>query len=208
MNNSFTDFFETLLPREFSIYVMPGSIALAVIDFYVIDPQYSLLCNFLKEVATFQTNDYIFGTLLWIAIAYVLGLVIGAIASAFRFLWKKLPNQKENTNKIDEGKNAMYIALSEQMMYRREIERYGVIARSMQNIAIAFGIWAFLELLNENSRFWLIFILIVVIALMLCGAKGYQELQRFRIKTLYLAMNQKKEPKWWRIIIRDRKNYF
>lgn len=195
MNNIFTDFFETLLPREFSIYVMPGSVALAVIDFYIIDSKYSLLSNFLKEVATFQTNDYIFWTLLWIAIAYVVGLVIGAITSAFRFLWKKLPNQKENTNKIDEGKNAMYIALGEQMMYRQEIERYGVIVKSMQNMAIAFGIWAFLELLNENSRSWLIFILIVVVALMLCGAKGYRELQRFRVKTLYLAMNQKKNQK-------------
>ena len=207
MNNSFTDFFETLLPREFSIYVMPGSIALAVIDFYITDFKYSLLSNFLKEVATFQTNDYIFGTLLWIAITYVVGLIIGAIASAFRFLWKQLRNKRVTISKMRKGKKAMCIALGNQMMYRREIERYGVIARSIENIAIAFGIWAFLELLDKNSRFWLIFILIVVVALMLCGAKGYKELQRFRVKTLYLAMN-KKRTKMVANNYQRAKNYF
>ncbi len=208
--NAFTDFFETLLPREFSVYVIPGSVALAAInlaaiDFYKIDRQYLLLRNFFTQAANFKAHDYIFGTLLWIALAYVVGLIIGALVEAIRFLWKQTQKKPYSVRKktVLSGRRAMYVSLHNQMMYRREIERYGVIVRSIENMAVALGIWAILALIwwvilalsnDADSALSLLFIganlviLVILIVLLLYGAKGYKKLQYFRIKTLYWAL--------------------
>ena len=82
----------------------------------------------------------------------------------------------------------MYVALHEQMMYRREIERYGVMVRAMDNCAIAITFWAFLELINGvPTSLGLLFLLLILIPIFHYGARGYKKLQSFRVETLFWA---------------------
>jgi hypothetical protein len=118
-----------------------------------------------------------------------------------------LPLPSEHLSKEDHGRFAMYLAIREEKMYRREIERYGVFKEAIENITISLivvGIVVGIYFLKKNV--WLVVILelilfMIALLLLLAGAHGYKELQKFRIKTMFNALKEKelKEKEKWEI---------
>lgn len=272
MSNGFTDFFETLFPREITVYVIPGSVVLGTIlwryDFYnrtVNCKLDSATYIFDKVISNPNAVTYTILTITWIIIAYTIGLIIGAIKEGILyelirsygkigkricdFFWqsilfiivttietKKDPNQGEmeqketGTNKknkcqrigeylksfrpdllklindlTDNSKNddeqhdnsrvaPMYISLHQKTMYRREIERYGVFANALENLAIALGFIIYLiQMTNQEdpvNKCLLPFIIILLLVLPI-GAEGFRKLEKDRIKHLRKAMDIK-----------------
>lgn len=272
MSNSFTDFFETLLPREITLYVIPGSLVLSIV-IWATDFKPNKV--FLEKISLEPTQPtqsisvivYIFYGAIWLAAAYLIGLIVGGIKqglhreieswedhlvnrrtkprsksrnrdkfiqvslreeyeeSGSQPLYRRedvsmltqdfnddriekpiLPLPSEHLLKEDHGKFAMYLAIREEKMYRREIERYGVFKEALENITISLiivGIIVGIYFLKNNV--WLVvileLILFMIALLLLLGAHGYKELQKFRIKTMFKALKEKelKEKEKWEI---------
>lgn len=207
MSNSFTDFFETLLPREITLYVMPGSLTLVTILYVSQVKPNKLFNNYinLREVNSPRLEDYILYGIIWLFVAYLMGLIIGGIKQGVHRLvrdWEEsnpLPNIKfktrlrnENTHESTRelGREAMYIAIREEKMYRREIERYGVLVEAIENITVALIIVVVI-LLFTNHAMWGIALLPFVVFPVLAGAEGYKKLQYRRIETMFKALKEK-----------------
>ena len=156
MSNSFTDFFETLLPREIVLYVIPGSFTLGTIllSFKTDGEDKKTYLEYLYQYIHLEkAHEYIFWGLIWIGAAYLVGLIVGAIKSDIQHIMMprktktvpEPPNKESKTSNTNEknlsiGVKAMYLALREPNMYRREIERYGVIVETTENTGIALTI--------------------------------------------------------------------
>jgi hypothetical protein len=224
MSNGFTDFFETLLPREITVYVLPGSLVLGTIlwrfNFYI----YKVNCKldsatyiFDKVICNSSAATYTILAIIWIAIAYTIGLIMGSIKagilyklirnygkigkqicdcfwkSFFNIFWKSFFNknyEEEDDNSCSkEGEKedfaAMYISLHQEKMYRREVERYGVFANSLDNLAIAFIFIALLVMTKQISQWYYLCLPSLLLPI---GAEGYRKLQRERIRYLKKAI--------------------
>ena len=87
MSNVFADFFETLLPRELTIYVIPGSVVLSAFFYYITKIEKIITITITKELSS---ATYIMLTVIWLSIAYTIGLIIGAIKQGilYKFIRK------------------------------------------------------------------------------------------------------------------------
>jgi hypothetical protein len=226
MSNGFADFFETLLPREITLYVLPGSLVLGTIlcnpNLYI----HQVNCKFdsANTVAVFDkiicnpnAATYTFIGIIWITIAYTIGLTIGAIKAGILYKviksWGRLGKEKcddfgsllftlfsDNSPKEKDenlGVAAMYISLHQETMYRREIERYGVFINALENLTVAMAVVIFLI---QKSQVCLCFktstdkgvattISVLLLLVLPIGAEGYRKLQNTRIKDLKKAMD-------------------
>lgn len=230
MSNGFTDFFETLLPREITVYVIPGSVVLGTILWHY--NFYNRLVNCKLDSATYMFDKvignpnaatYTISTIIWATIAYTIGLIIGGIKEGILYkciknyarVWKcffdarwgkkwtiitiifsllknKNKPRKRRTNNYQKSHySAMYISLYQKTMYRREIERYGVFANSLDNLTIALGfvIWFIItkpldSYFTEKDKIFIAIISFFVLLLLPIGAEGYRKLQRDRIRYL------------------------
>ena len=246
MSNSFTDFFETLLPREITLYVIPGSLVLTTLfaALYIQQLDLSkeklnllaqlneLLDNYIKlrsSNSSIDFIDYIFFGIIWIGIAYFIGLIVGAIKQGIHPIiedWEEInplnklkikpklksriiyqPPKENLATKENLAIHAMYLALCEEKMYRREIERYGVLVETIENTAIALIILGMvLPFISDVG--WKIALLIIMIAIfpVLAGAQGYKRLQYYRIETMFKSLEKKEEEENKKQIIETMSN--
>lgn len=214
MSNGFADFFETLLPRELTIYVIPGSVLLSAFLYNITETEKLITITITKELSS---ATYILLTVIWLSTAYTIGLIIGAIKQGIlyklihkyaeisksffdtyfeNFFKNRLPNinpnngENKNQNSRSEnddtpGISSMSISFYQKDMYRREIERYGVFAQCLDNLTLA--LIGVVILLNN----FLIRVLLIIIALVLpIGAEGYRRLQKSRIRNLKAAIDR------------------
>ena len=204
MSSSFTDFFETLLPREITLYVMPGSLVLAITLCVTGSRPNELFSDYIKlgKPESSGSFDYIFFGIIWMGIAYLIGLIVGAIKQGMHGLIKDLEQMHplpqlriKRKQKTGLGKKAMYLALREEKMYRREIERYGVFVEAIENTAIALII-AGIEFLvtgyvRGKTALVMVIVLLIIVFLLLGGAQGYRKLQSYRIEKMSEALRKK-----------------
>lgn len=211
MNNNFTDFFETLLPREIVLYIIPGSFILSVVLYISkLKPNvmFNNYINLRDASSAVSLIDYVFFGMVWVLITYFIGLIMGGTKQGIHRKIKKWEeinplispqlkhkNKQEPTSESHEltkeqGMYAMYLAIREEKMYRREIERYGVLVEAIENIAVALVIGAII-LCFTRYILWGIALLLIAIFPVLAGAQGYKKLQYYRIETMFEALEEK-----------------
>jgi hypothetical protein len=112
----------------------------------------------------------------------------------------RLIKREQKTTKDATGVMAMHVAINKQIIYRREIERYGVIVEAVENIAISLliltivdAIMLFMGKLPFNSGFGIAFVLFefITFLMLIAGASGYRKLQEFRIITIFKALENR-----------------
>ena len=205
MGGKFTDFFETVLPREIVLYVMPGTVGLLAwlahlylcgkpTDYLVLGSANSARSFFLQM----QWHHLVFIGIVWMTSAYIVGLILGFFSEAVACAWKRIgPNKEERKAKQEKerGKkeavrlNSMYVALREQPMYAREIERNGVLGRATGRFATALLLWVILMV--HHRFFWAAFVLFLL-ALFVAhfGGTAFKTLQLARVEALHEALTE------------------
>jgi len=205
MSNSLTDFFETLLPREITLYVVPGSLILAA-TLYIVQLRPNKLFNdyiSLRDInSPVRLEDYILYGAIWLFTAYFVGLIIRGIKQGFHNVvsyweqknpWLKiqcksrLRSEDTHHSSRELGIQAMYLALQEETMYRREIERYGVLVEAIENISIALVFIVVILFCTDRITEGIILFLLVIFPIS-AGAHGYKQLQYRRIETIFKAL--------------------
>jgi hypothetical protein len=156
--NVLRDCFETLALREILLYILPGSIVIAVVLFIWGDPRLTDLARYAGD----RTSLSIIAAFAWVAAAYTVGVVVANVCRVMPRKWKAgigtypcyyedeligLIGNDEVKRQLQEieGRQAIierlayqYVRRHDPCMCRDEIARFGVFCSCARHLSCAF----------------------------------------------------------------------